>query len=155
MNSRCRDEEMLQACQVDHVPGCVQVIRLLIAISMLGLASNAKSSATILARRFQMPARCTRVEVGKKSTARSWLLQMLMVWLVLTCLAQRNATRRSAHLIASCLSGEAGVHSEGGVQSYTRSLLTKPKKGGFSCNTNVPFTCGSGLSQSKTSSRVL
>ena len=135
MNSRCRDEEMLQACQVDHVPGCVQVIRLLIAISMLGLASNAKSSATILARRFQMPARCTRVEVGKKSTARSWLLQMLMVWLVLT--------------------GEAGVHSEGGVQSYTRSLLTKPKKGGFSCNTNVPFTCGSGLSQSKTSSRVL
>ena len=102
-----------------------------------------------------MPARCTRVEVGKKSTARSWLLQMLMVWLVLTCLAQRNATRRSAHLIASCLSGKAGVHSEGGVQSYTRSLLTKPKNGGFSCNANVPLTCGSGFSQSKTSSSAV
>jgi len=85
----------------------VQVIRLLIAISMLGLASNAQSSAMILAWRFQMPAWCTCVEVGKKSTARSWLLQMLMVWLVLTCLAQRNATITSAQLIASCPSCEA------------------------------------------------
>ena len=110
----------------NHRPS-VQVIRSLVAISMLGLASNAQLSAMILARRFQMPAR-SRVGVGKKSTARSWLLQMLVVCLVLTSLAQRNATRRSAQLIASCLSGRSSV---------LHTQLAKPKNGGLSCKTNV------------------
>ena len=36
-----------------------------------------------------------------------------------------------------CIMSEWLVHCEGGVRSYTRSLLTKPKNGGLSCNINV------------------